>query len=251
MAGLLELTTGAVAIMPRAARLTLPGTLATGLEFLHILAAGVDGSLRNWADGKPNGTKVGNPVAGAGFLSLRSGVDYVRSGFLDVAGDRTYLVVGRSSSASTADATRFAFMGSAVGNGGGLNIYTADATTTRLAGTYTNGSPVTAPANLPTPSSFACLIASAAQVGVTASTLDNPTLYNMTAGAQAVGSLNDGYSRVANGQPVCIGSFNGTIIGGTGDESLAICWSRVLTDVERAAAYAWAKALLATKSIVI
>ncbi|KQN28303.1 hypothetical protein ASF00_10555 [Sphingomonas sp. Leaf34] len=249
---MLELTTGAVAIMPRAGRLTLPGTLATGLEFLHILAAGVDPSLRNWADGKPNATKVGAPVAGAGFLTLRSGVDYLKTGLLDVAGDRTYLVVGRDVSGGAAGAARFAWIGSAVGQSGGANLYTLDGTSIRYNVPYSNaGGEVNSSAVLPIPKVFNCLIMTAAQVGLTSTAADNPTLYNMTTGVSAVGSLNDGYARVANGQPVIIGGFSGTAFGGVGDEALAMCWSRVLTDAERVAAYAWAKALVATKSIAV
>ncbi|AJP72918.1 hypothetical protein [Sphingomonas hengshuiensis] len=245
----LEITTGAAVILPNAAKLVMPGTLGSDLEFLHLLTDGVDTALRNWAEGKPSAISIGSPTAASGYLSLRSGTSYLQTGVIDVAGDVTMLVVGRDTGDKSADSARFCY----VGSNNLLGILTSSSSQTRLTmrATQDGGATGTSTASLvANPNGWACLIGTAFQTGVSSSTADDPTLYDMGAGTSGTANYNTPYARAPTGAAFTIGHW-GANQTGPGDIALAAAWSRVLSVSERTQAYAWAKALVATKGLSI
>ncbi|MGW8202967.1 hypothetical protein ACWGM0_10520 [Sphingomonas bisphenolicum] len=248
-----EFNTGELSWNPAAAELILPSTLGDHLEFLHVGVAGVDAFLRNWAKGKANARQIGSAVDGEGYVSLRSGANYLETSFTDVGDDITYLFVARETGPVDATtATRFVFGGN-YGASTSTSFMAGSVTGPRMQATYSNngGSTVTTVSGAALASGFACLIGTAAKTGLSSSNDDGPTIRNMTSGAVGVGAVNDGYVRTNPNKAVLIGSGYSSVYGGTGDVVLAMAWSRLLTSSERLDAYAWAKMLASTVDIAI
>lgn len=248
-----EFNTGELSWNPAAAELILPGTLDTGLEFLHVGVAGPEAFLRNWAKGKANARQIGAPVDGDGFVSLHSAANYLETSFVDIGEDITYLFVARETGTVDATpATRFMFGGN-YGASPSTSFMAGSVTGPRMQAAYSNngGSTITTVSGAVLASDFSCLIGTAAKTGLTSTNDDGPTIRNMTSGGIGVGALNDGYVRTNPNKAILIGSGYSSVYGGSGDVVLAMAWSRLLTSSERLDAYAWAKLLASTVDIAI
>lgn len=230
--------------------LRLPGNLNTGLEFLHILTAGKDAALRNWADGKLGATLIGAPVEHTGYLSLASGANYLRTAAKDEFPRASLLVVSRDTGTpSGSNADNFLHVGSYNGTGAqtGMSIYSAFGSAAEMAATarYISGS---------TGQSAGQRLASVgwrARLATAGDSSDDMYFHDLTAAVTASSDIAAGYARQNNGAPFVIGSANVSAFGGTGDVALAALWSRILTSDERAAIYDWAKRLCASVSLTV
>lgn len=233
--------------LPGAAAYVLPGSLSTGLQFMHILMDGLDNALRNWAEGKPNATASGAVGVHDGYLSFVATAAFLRTGVADMD-TGTLLFAGRDTGATTSLADAPVFVGTYGGGGAasGSNIFNQAGGLTANA-TYTvSGStaPRAAQATKAVQGAWNCLMSDWSPAAV--------HLFNKTTGGQGTTPL-AGATRVANGLNYGIGSGGpgGGAFGGSCDGILCMGWNRVLTGDERDLAYGVAKLLAATAGIAV
>ncbi len=238
-------------ILTGASRLILPGTLGVSLEFLHICTNGVDFALRNFAVdsaglAKNNATKVGTPVVNAGYLSLHSGADYLLTDMTETLAGTLLSVCRQVGADGGTVASRPNFIGTYAGGGAstGVSMYPSSATTIIGAANTVNATPTyQSPAGsiADTPTSW----------GTRMFSFDNTAIKmrNGTTGLEGSAAPTAGYTRNVSARKVIIGGGVGTAFGGFNDVVLAMGWSRVLTDVEKASVTAWATRFAAVNGV--
>lgn len=237
-------------ILLGAARLVLPSTLATGAEFVHILTGTGSQATRNWVPGKANGTLVGTPTPGAGYLEFEATSSYINTSLVEPE-TGTYLTVSRMTSSGATSAEQPMMISTYVSGSGqnvGVSIYHPSATQARINAATYNTSALTysqAVANVTsTPTDWRCLIGTFTTTGI--------SLYDRTAALTTTTAITAPNTRAPSlGNVVRIGSSYSFNFGGTSDQILAMAWSRVLSSDERDAAYEWAQAVALAVSVTV
>ncbi len=216
-------------------------------EAFFALFGDLNLSAVNLADNRPSAQIVGEPVANADTVSMKSQSDYLQSGVIEST-NMTFAFIAKSVDAGGGGSARPTYLGNFMNiRGFGPTIYPTSPTAMNMQCTVdNNGAFYVAQVSLSGDTTKHSLWIA----DITATTM---RLFNMTDGTTASVSI-AAYGRplsVTNRMRIGSGHNNPTLFLGKSEMAFAAAWSKVLSSAERAAVYQSMKALFDGTSVVI